>query len=269
MDAPAQAVAAGLRDDPAVEGLRVISVRVLDRQGDERQIEAATAATVAAAQIDDEQRIAEARHRARLHELETQAVVIEREHTLRMAAAAATARERLLTQQAEVQQAALAAQLDIVLAQIRAHDLVPFAAGIEAGADAVMTAHVTYPQVAPEPAGCSRRWIEEILRGDVSQGGLGFRGVVFSDDIGMAAAESAGGIGARIDAHLQAGCDLVLVCNPSLVPDSIAAVRGRAPCPAEKRAALRGMVASTWQSLVDNPQRTRFIERLAALGVPA
>ncbi|ASR44298.1 beta-N-acetylhexosaminidase [Xanthomonas citri pv. mangiferaeindicae] len=109
------------------------------------------------------------------------------------------------------------------LEEIRAHDLVPFVAGIEAGADAVMLAHVTYPQVAPEPAGYSPRWIETILRGE-----LGFRGVVFSDDIGMAAAFSAGGIKARIDAHLDAGCDVVLVCHPELVAESLAAVEGRA-----------------------------------------
>ncbi len=120
VDAPARAVAERLRDDPALEGLRVISVRVLDRQGDERQIEAATAATVAAAQIDEGRRIAEARNRARLHELEGQTTIAEREHALRMATTAATVRERLLMQQAEVQQAALAARLEIVLAQIRA-----------------------------------------------------------------------------------------------------------------------------------------------------
>ena len=95
---------------------------------------------------------------------------------------------------------------DRPLDQIRALDLVPFVAGIDAGADAVMMAHVVYPQVAPEPAGYSKRWIEGILREE-----MGFRGVVFSDDIGMAAAFSAGGIKSRIDAHLDAGCDIVPV----------------------------------------------------------
>src|SRR5690606_19216792 len=71
---------------------------------------------------------------------------------------------------------------DRPLDEIRANDLVPFAAGIDAGGDAVMLAHVVYPQVAPEPAGYSKRWIQEILREE-----MGFRGVVFSDDIGMAA----------------------------------------------------------------------------------
>ena len=111
---------------------------------------------------------------------------------------------------------------DRSLALIRAHDLVPFAAGIEANADAVMLAHVTYPQAAPEPAGYSPFWINTILREE-----MGFSGVVFSDDIGMAAAFSAGGIRQRIDAHLDAGCDVVLVCHPELVAESLAAVEGR------------------------------------------
>jgi hypothetical protein len=120
MDAPAQVILERLRGDPALEGLRVVSVRLIERQGDERQIEAATAATVTAAQIDEELRVADARNRAQLHDLEAQALVSERAHTLRMAATAAEARERLLQQQAEVQRAALAARLEIVMAQIRA-----------------------------------------------------------------------------------------------------------------------------------------------------
>jgi beta-N-acetylhexosaminidase len=87
---------------------------------------------------------------------------------------------------------------------LRETDLVPFADGIAAGADAVMLAHVTYPAIDARPAGCSRIWVEDVLRGE-----LGFRGVVFGDDIGMAATESLGGIAARIEAHLLAGCAAV------------------------------------------------------------
>jgi len=108
------------------------------------------------------------------------------------------------------------------LDELRALDLIPFAAGIAAGADAVMMAHVVYPQVAPEPAGYSPRWIQQILREQ-----MGFRGVVFSDDIGMAASFAAGGVKARVDAHLDAGCDVVLVCHPELVEESLRAVEGR------------------------------------------
>jgi hypothetical protein len=120
MDSPAQAVLERLRADAALAGLEIINVRVLERQGDERQIEAATQATVAAAQIDEELRIAAARQRAKLHELEAAATLAEREHAIRMAATAAAGREQLLQQQSEVQQAALAARLEIVMAEIRA-----------------------------------------------------------------------------------------------------------------------------------------------------
>ncbi|HJW47087.1 MAG TPA: beta-N-acetylhexosaminidase [Lysobacter sp.] len=108
------------------------------------------------------------------------------------------------------------------LAEIRLLDMVPFVAGIEAKADAVMMAHVVYPAVAPEPAGYSKHWIEDILRKELS-----FRGVVFSDDIGMAAANAAGGVKARVEAHLDAGCDVVLVCHPQLVEESLEAVKDR------------------------------------------
>ncbi|WP_372013297.1 beta-N-acetylhexosaminidase [Pseudoxanthomonas sp. 10H] len=127
---------------------------------------------------------------------------------------------------------------------LRAEDLVPFVAGIEAGADAVMMAHVAYPQVAPEPAGYSRRWIEEILRTE-----MGFRGVVFSDDIGMAAAFSAGGVKSRIDAHLDAGCDVVLVCHPELVEESLRAVDGR-PLNTAALTGLIGRGAMGWAGLL-------------------
>ena len=126
-----------------------------------------------------------------------------------------------------------------------------------------MLAHVTYPAVDIHPAGYSRVWIQDVLRGE-----LGFQGVVVSDDIGMAAAESAGGVRARIHAHLDAGCDLVLVCQPAQVAESIAGVRGRPPCPVATIKRLRGEVAATWTDLTDNPQRADFIARLSALDPP-
>ncbi|RXR00942.1 beta-N-acetylhexosaminidase [Pseudoxanthomonas composti] len=151
---------------------------------------------------------------------------------------------------------------------LRAEDLVPFAAGIEAGADAVMLAHVKYPAVAPEPAGYSPRWINEILRGSASEGGFGFRGVVFSDDIGMAAAHAAGGVKSRVDAHLDAGCDVVLVCHPELVEDALQAVTGRRL----NTAALLGLIgrgALGWDGLLADQRydstQTRLIQ---PLGIP-
>lgn len=146
------------------------------------------------------------------------------------------------------------------LEAMRGSDLKPFAACIEAGTEAVMMAHVTYPQVAPEPAGYSKRWIGEILRGE-----MGFSGVVFSDDIAMAAAAPVGGLSERIDAHLDAGCDLVLVCRAEWSAEAVAACRDRAPCPAQHLAALHGSVALPWPALQDDPQHAEIVARVAAL----
>jgi len=145
------------------------------------------------------------------------------------------------------------------LDELRALDLVPFVAGIEAKADAVMMAHVVYPAVAPEPAGYSRRWIEDILRTE-----MGFRGVVFSDDIGMAAAFSVGGIKSRIDAHLDAGCDVVLVCHPELAEESLAAVEGRKL----NTMALTGLIgrgAMGWDGLLADTRYVDARDRLEGL----
>ncbi|MBZ0205294.1 MAG: beta-N-acetylhexosaminidase [Flavobacteriales bacterium] len=146
------------------------------------------------------------------------------------------------------------------LADLRVSDLVPFADAIEAGAEAVMMAHVTYPAVDALPAGYSRVWIDQVLRGE-----LGFRGLVIGDDIGMAAAESMGPIAARIEAHVRAGCDLLLACSPAIVDESIAAARAHVPCAQARLATLQGALAPTWRALADNPQRELFIARLAAL----
>jgi beta-N-acetylhexosaminidase len=146
------------------------------------------------------------------------------------------------------------------LDEIRRDDLRPFAECIDASVEAVMMAHVVYPAVDNQPAGYSRRWIETILRNE-----LGFTGAVISDDISMAAAGVAGTVTGRVLGHLDAGCDLVLACFPEVVDEAIAAVKGRTAPGAERLAALRGAIGSTWEGLTDNPQRDRFVARITAL----
>jgi len=93
-------------------------------------------------------------------------------------------------------------------AEIWKKDILPYKPAIEAGMAAVMPAHVIYPQVDAEPAGYSKYWLQEVLRGK-----LGFDGLIFSDDLSMEGASTAGGIPERARAALGAGCDMVLLCN--------------------------------------------------------
>lgn len=99
---------------------------------------------------------------------------------------------------------------------IESTDMVVFSEMSNLGMDAVMPAHVIYPEVCEHPAGFSQVWIQEILRKQCE-----FDGVVFSDDLSMEGATVAGSFSSRADAALNAGCDMVLVCNNPKAADQV------------------------------------------------
>ncbi len=130
-------------------------------------------------------------------------------------------------------------------------DLLPFDRMISYGLEAIMPAHVIYPQVAPELAGFSPYWLKEILRGRFR-----FQGAIFSDDLSMAAADSAGDYGDRALAALDAGCDMVLVCNnPKGAAQVLERLKGyKDPVAQMRLMRMHGHAASTHDEMRLNPR---------------
>ncbi len=87
-------------------------------------------------------------------------------------------------------------------------DIAPYRLLIANGLAAVMVAHVVYPALDSQPASVSRRWMQGMLRGE-----LRFQGAIFSDDLSMGAAASVGDLLTRARLALDAGCDMLPVCN--------------------------------------------------------
>jgi beta-N-acetylhexosaminidase len=91
---------------------------------------------------------------------------------------------------------------------LRARELKPFRAAVDAGIPMIMTSHLLLPKLDPtEPVTLSRKFGQEILRGE-----LGFQGVVVSDDIGMHAVSRMFDDPMAAVRLLLAGTDLMMVC---------------------------------------------------------
>ena len=121
----------------------------------------------------------------------------------------------------------------------------------------VMPAHVIYPKVDARPAGFSEKWLTFILRGQ-----LGFGGAIFSDDLSMAGARLLDGKEVSYSeaamAALNAGCDMVLLCNQSV--DEGKAVDELLDGMAE------GLVKRQWEAL--EPSEMRRLDLLPVAPAP-
>ncbi|WP_422412185.1 MULTISPECIES: beta-N-acetylhexosaminidase [unclassified Endozoicomonas] len=91
---------------------------------------------------------------------------------------------------------------------IQQQDMVPFKALIEQGIEAIMPAHIVFPEVDDQPCGFSSIWLKDILREQI-----GFNGLVISDCLTMEGAASAGSYTVRVEKALNAGCDLLLLSS--------------------------------------------------------
>ena len=117
--------------------------------------------------------------------------------------------------------------------EIDAEDLRPFRV-LSRNLDGVMPAHVTFPDVDFNPACFSSVWLKDVLRE-----ALGFQGLVFSDDLSMHAATQVGPPVIRANKAVEAGCDVVLVCNAPDDADAVLSAFGTS-------ASLSGGLPALW-----------------------
>ena len=168
------------------------------------------------------------------------------------------------------------------LANIATDDMLPY--GVLSGSlMSIMPAHVIYPKVDSRACGFSSRWLQEVLRET-----LGFTGAIVSDDLSMQGAREIDGqpcsfAQAAVQA-LNAGCDLLLLCNQSVVAKGAKAndtlehflaeltralLRGEWVASEEselRRRALLGVGApKAWWDLVREPRYIQALELLAQI----
>ena len=142
------------------------------------------------------------------------------------------------------------------LARLVSFELVPFAAAAKAGIDAMMTAHLLFPQIDSVPATMSKILLTDVLRGQ-----LGFQGVLITDDLEMKAIYDTYGVGKAAVKSIAAGADMLMIIWRRESKDTakaalLAAVKsGELPAARVDEAVRRTLTAKMARGLFAPPPR--------------
>ena len=139
-------------------------------------------------------------------------------------------------------------------------DCVPFQRMINQGLAGIMSAHVVYEKVDNTIATFSKKWLQHVLREQME-----FKGVIFSDDLSMKAADSDDKYLERTETALHAGCDMVLICNASERACEVAEKFGNYNNPASQMRLTRmhgGRNALSYQELRKTEQWQHAVEQI-------
>jgi beta-N-acetylhexosaminidase len=127
--------------------------------------------------------------------------------------------------------------------------------------DAVMPAHITFTSIDPDSVGFSSFWLNDVLRQK-----LWFQGVIFSDDLTMKGADVGGGYVNKAKLALNAGCDMILVCNcPQGAVEVLSYMESAGIAQSSKLASMAAKLSVNWSDLEYSPRRLAIAEKLAAL----
>ena len=131
----------------------------------------------------------------------------------------------------------------------------------------VMLSHIVYAELDPVPAGFSPYWIQTQLRQQ-----MGFDGAVFCDDLSMKATKKFGSMAKRAQLALDAGCDMILICNDrAAAKAAVATLRDYSnPLSLVRLARLHGTGHVLRESLLTSDEWLSARQRIAeGLGRPA
>jgi len=140
------------------------------------------------------------------------------------------------------------------LSELEQRDIIPFAQ-LSKELGGIMPAHITFPAVDAYSVGFSKFWLQQILRDQI-----GFEGVIFSDDLTMKGADVAGGFEDKAKLALEAGCDMILVCNCPQGAQQVLALMERLEVKGCKKiATMRARQTTSWDKLTGQAryQQTR------------